>query len=67
METTFQTGDIVKLAIDGPRMVVTEVLPDGLVKCFWFNKHHQPHTETFSGALLIAATGENKSAGFFSS
>lgn len=67
METTFKTGDIVKLPIEGPRMIVTEVLADGLVKCFWFNKHHQPHSESFSGALLEQVSGENKSAGFFSS
>ncbi|MBE7178436.1 MAG: hypothetical protein INR69_18690 [Mucilaginibacter polytrichastri] len=67
MESQFKKGDIVRLAIDGPRLLVTGVEEDGRVKCFWFNKYHQPHTEIFDAELLIPAPPEGRSAGFYSS
>lgn len=67
MQNKFKPGDIVKLFIEGPKMLVIEVLENEQVKCFWYNKHNQPHTEIFTSGLLELTTGENKSAGFFNS
>lgn len=45
-------GDVVTLKSGGPDMTVSEILPDGVVRCDWFSIDWQHQTSRFARRTL---------------
>ena len=54
-------GDLVQLKSGGAVMVVCEperMDPQGVIRCVWHDKNHQPHSVAYGESQLRLFTGE---------
>jgi uncharacterized protein YodC (DUF2158 family) len=60
-ETPFKVGDIVKLKVGGPKMIVDSISDyDGTVRCQWFTGSKLNHGSFAPGTLELVTDSDAK-------